>query len=155
MESWNADTWAKVAAHAAVVAKHLKELESATSQSFQAERRLDPDNRMSLEGLISAAPSNMRSCFENSFVNIPEIVNPSCRVGRASSTHAVLAPDAPQNKTAAHTRQISNDRIDKLRQYDRVKKREQRDKHCELVRKVNVLRCQCCFGLWLLSPSSC
>ncbi len=146
MESWNAATWAKIASHASLVAKHLRELESSASlRASPSERRSDHDYRMSLEGLISASPSNLRSCFENTFVNIPDTVNPSCRVDGASSTGSVLqnqapsAPkghDAPQSKTAGKARRGENDRIEKLRQYDRVKKREQRDKHCELVRKV-------------------
>jgi hypothetical protein len=163
MESWNAATWAKIASHAALVAAHLKELESAASaQSFQPERRLDHDYRMSLSGLISAAPSNMRACFESSFGNSQDIVSPSCRVDgtstapvlqhsapqcRASCTASILQHDAPSvthghgsatRKTAVNARRGANDRIEKLRQYDRVKKREQRDKHCELVRKVHV-----------------
>ncbi len=145
MESWNAATWAKIASHAALVATHLKELESASSsQSLQTEQRLDHDYRMSLSGLVSAAPSNMRACFENTFGNIPDLV----RVDGASSTAPVIQNSAssvpqghcaPRSKPAGNARRGANDRIDRLRQYDRVKKREQRDKHCELVRKVYVL----------------
>lgn len=165
MESWDAATWAKVASHAALVAAHLKELESVSSPASSMQIRHEPSEqeRIALEGLLGSArtdaqpfkssaslPVPMLGCVVPQIYKQPQTYNQygasidnhsdtSASTSSAEKSTALSVSNSRKGKQTKTTDKPSN-RIDRLREYDRAKKREQRDRHTELFRKVHMLR---------------
>jgi hypothetical protein len=152
MDSWNAATWAKVASHAALVAAHLKEIESVAVQGNPIHQKPLETGHIALEGLIGSAPSEILASLQSpTFMPgkvlgpfaIPQLKNGAMMTDQSN----IAAPSSCAGKSIGARepkyRQTPNtqvdkagDRINRLREYDRTKKREQRDRHTELFRKV-------------------
>ena len=147
METWTAATWAQIASHAALVAAHLKEIESVAPARQNVGSGASDRSRMALEGLIGSAPSDILAGLQKisacaqvtTATTVTAFQKDDIHTGsitKATIGSSVSKSRSSRTRTVESFQETGVDRIDRLRQYDRAKKREQRDKHGELFRKV-------------------
>ena len=151
METWNAATWAKIASHAALVAAHLNEVESVLPPSAAKQISgydASPSSRISFEEADRSATPALVGCEQNSPIcnsTVANCIRPATIITVAAherSTDSAVKvldsciPKARNARSVGGKQEQADDRIERLRVYDKTKKREQRDKHCALVRKV-------------------
>ena len=156
----NSQVWAHIAAHAAKVAAHLKEIEGIGSREKDSQMQSLPFSFQSTPTLVSGtqpfnACANISSTPPLSFVPNIEAHLSQHRLAESKNASRPGSDDLKKSKQRTGTKinssiqssisaskvqsknVLNNSRIDRIRRYDREKKRKARSTCVELVSKLD------------------